>query len=286
MYVAANVVLQDYRGALANQPEPPAESFRSYQDAFNFASYGIEERNRFLTIYNLGRVIENYREGNLAVCVRVRFQSRAAEYDLVFLSVESEFGDDKRDRHSRRSKCGLPCDIVELHRNQAGMLFGVGKFVQSPKGVIPSLVRLELAKKRTDFRGQVDDALEAVFQVGSVLRDRKVGEPIVGLSAEVKKTGRVAGLVEAGPQVVDGVKDDTGQLVEPVGEPEFVDVCRSVDVALDVARPRLLVYDCLKPGIEVGNVVLCTTERAFGAGKRVHMSRLAKPGPTRKLRRP
>jgi hypothetical protein len=273
MFSASDVALQDYRGALANQPEPPADAFCVNQDFLDYLTHRIEQQNRSLAVYNLGRVIENYREGNLAVCVRVRIQPRAAEHDLVFLSIE-EVGDVKRNTQGRRSKRHVQGCVEELHRNQAGMLFGVSKLVQSPKGVISSLVRLEPAKERVDFRWQVADAFDSVFKMRGVGSEREVGGADFGLATEVQSAGCVGDLVKAGSQVVDGIEDDAGQVGEAFSELEFVDLCRSFDVALDIARPRLLVYDTLEPGIEIVDVVMCTTERAFGAGERVHAGRL------------
>jgi hypothetical protein len=120
----------------------------------------------------------------------------------------------------------------------------------------------------------VTDAFDSVFKLGGVGSEREENGPYFGVATEVQRADCVGDLVKAGPHVVDGIEDDGRQVVESFSEFEFVDLCRFFDVALDIARPRLLVYDSLKPGIEISNVMLCTTERAFGAGKRVHAARL------------
>jgi hypothetical protein len=51
--------------------------FRTHQDALDFADHIVQKANWLSSIYNFGRVVQNYREGNLGICATIRVRGEA-----------------------------------------------------------------------------------------------------------------------------------------------------------------------------------------------------------------
>lgn len=251
--------------ASGNQSDAAALHFRSHQDALDFAASSVEESNRILTVYNFGRVVENYRIGNLGICATVRIGGDLPEYDLIFLSIE----EGRPETRGFYGRCGKFNDeISKGRRNKSGMLFRVAKLVQSPEGAIPSFVRLESCKKRSDFRMQTLNAVDLIGVEFLSPNNGKVCE--VESGASVGRASGVGCLIEAGPQIIDRIEDDAWQIVgERFPQFDLMNFCDAISVAIDVVGPRVFLHKGLESGAQITNVVLCTTERAFGAREQV-----------------
>jgi hypothetical protein len=86
--VAAEQNRQADVGLPARQSQASTLRFRSHQDALDFADHIVQEANWLSSIYHFGRVLQNYREGNLGICATLRIGVEARQYDLICLSAE------------------------------------------------------------------------------------------------------------------------------------------------------------------------------------------------------
>jgi hypothetical protein len=130
---------------LCNEFESAALCFRTRQDALDYADHIVQEANWLASIYHFGRVLKNYREGNLGLCATIRIGIEARKYDLICLSVEGCAADGHRDFLSNGSR-KTHFDLAEPNRNQPSVFRGVAELIDSPEGVISSFVSLQRSK--------------------------------------------------------------------------------------------------------------------------------------------
>jgi hypothetical protein len=200
------------RQADADLPEAQSQTsvlcFRTHEDALDFADHIVKEANWLASIYHFGRVLQNYREGNLGICATLRIGVEVCQYDLICLSIEGAAA--YSDGHELRDG-GREChfDFSNPNWNQAGMFDGVAKFVNSPEGIIPSFVRLEPFKERADFRVQVLETSDPVRPMVGVGSKGKVSE--LGFSHAAGYASGVARLIQAGPQIVHCIENNAGK---------------------------------------------------------------------------
>lgn len=250
------------RGDLSQKSDPAALRFRSHQDAIDFASHGIEQKNRMLAVYNFVRVVENYRKGYLAIVGRAVSRASAHEFNLVFVSVEGHLAGLNKPGKSGELQAGVP----GRYRDKFRVFLEVAKGVQSPEGVIPSLVWLEAGEKVSDFRRDVFQAVEFVREKFRPFHEGEISE--VGIGMPIGDGGCVGSLIEAGPQIRYEIEDDARKFVcEPLVKAEFMDLLGSGDVIFDKVGPRFIPVDFVVPSAKIAEMVMCTTQRAFGAGE-------------------
>jgi hypothetical protein len=247
---------------LWDKPNSAALRFRSHQNALDFASDGIEKRNRRLALNNFFRMVDNYIVGDLYVPAALRRLGGPKDYDLVLASgVHRSNGKGWYDAASWDSNCGS----TKPYGNQQRMFLNACEVVQSPKGVIPSFVWLELFKDRADFQGDILQAFEPIGKMDVICDDRKVGGVRLRSSPALDRDSE-SHLIEGCPQIVNSVKHYAGNIVgEGFSETEFMQV---------VSRLRILFYNVggllirsadPDSGIQVCDMVICATENAFRA---------------------
>lgn len=124
--------------------------FDSSDDAVNYARHVVEQSNEWLSSDNW-RTFKAYPELKADVVCGVSVASRRAQYQLV-LSAIPGWRQRKIPEPSYFKR--ISSHDVKRHRGQSFVFACVGHFIQGPQGIIPSLVRLERAKKREDFSGE------------------------------------------------------------------------------------------------------------------------------------
>jgi hypothetical protein len=72
-------------------------------------------------------------------------------------------------------------------------------------------------------------------------------------------------LVEDGPEVVDGIKQNAGQVVwQPPSEPDLVQFMGSIGIVFDEIGPWLFVGERRDLAFQVKDMMLCTQDGTFG----------------------
>lgn len=206
--------------ARLKQPDPLALSFRSSEDAISFARDGIEDANR-RTAFNAVELVKLYNEGKLHIVLKISSGWGAQDYDLVFDAIIDGGWDGKS------AAADQPFYVCAAAGNadwdQKSVLIGVTELVQGPEGVIPSLMRLERAKERLDFRREVFAAPFGVrIKVGDGVPEGEVGLRGGGLAA--KDGCGVATLVEGGAEGFNRLHGGIGPTMRDIaGKLEGVD---------------------------------------------------------------
>lgn len=168
-----------------------------FDDLFREIDNLVEDKNSWFAIDFLNPV-ESYSSGKVRMVIPLMMRPDIAKYDVLIDAVIDQGTIDMVHR-------GILPDIC---CNKEAMFIGVTDRVQGPEGVIPSLIWLEPAKNRQDFRRDIATALPA-FEDVSVLpkfAEREVGVFGVGLSGT--DGCRIGALVESSPQIVSSVRCD------------------------------------------------------------------------------
>ncbi len=107
----------------SDDADASALSFRSHQDALDFASHGVERANRMLAANNLVNVIERYCEGDIEIALEIKSRRYVAQYELVFGAIPPRYepfkslklpvGAKIETMVANRDNCGLAASDVE-----------------------------------------------------------------------------------------------------------------------------------------------------------------------------
>jgi hypothetical protein len=192
---------RDAKKPKSEQPDPAALSFSSHQDALDFARNGIEHANGVAAL-NPVEFVKAYKERNLAIVLKVTAGCDAGEFDLIFVAVPlhgAEFEATRHDHVLEASPAGKHPD-----RDQQSVLVGITKLVEGPEGVIPSFVRIERAKQRTDFRREVfAPPLGHSIKISNRVPEGEIG--VLGVSLSTEDSGGVSGLVKRRSKRLDSL---------------------------------------------------------------------------------
>ena len=249
----------DYIPTLPDQSDSTTRGLCVREELGYFSAHSIEKRNRRLAVNNFFRIANNYRVGKVSLRSLVR--SRRGVFDLVFRAdpsaVENRIG----------TRVAFPDGgTPEAHGYENGVLLDVGHVVYGPEGVIPSLVWAAPFKDRDDFGGEI--LFRAVYPVGpagEVLGERKVG-PALTLPPMLGGDG-MNHLVETGPQIIDGIKYDAGNIIRE-GFIEYIKMgLGPICVVIDKVGVWLIGGKNTDLGFEICDMVICATENAFRAGE-------------------
>src|SRR5215208_1285503 len=181
---------------ISEKSDSLALSFSGPQDAINFARAGIQDANRRAAC-DAVELVKSYKEAKLDIVLNVTAGSDPSSYDLVFSAVVN---------WGRKSKSTLHSQVFDLHPaaidtdgDQQSVLVGVTELVECPEGIIPSLMRIERSKQRSDFRRQI---FASPFGV-NIQFTGAVGEGEVGIFRlrDPSENGcGITTLIECGPQ--------------------------------------------------------------------------------------
>jgi len=150
-------------------------------------------------------------------------------------------------------------------------VFGnITKLVKCPKGVIPSLVRLERFKQVADFRWQILAASGQIVEHMKFIRaEGKLSRFRSGI-ARVSDCNGESGLIQNGPEIVSAVENDSGQeLGKLFCELNLVNLCRAVGIVLNNVGPWLFFPEPINFDFEIGQVTLRVSEHLAGTGEDV-----------------
>ena len=160
-----------------------ALSFRSHQDALDYAAHSVEHVNCLLAA-NSVNAVDRYAKGHVSCYARLHSRRSNRQGDLVFFGIPAERRAGRADGVACPSVAGdiagkeSDCPI-DLQGNKGAMFLGVTELVQGPEGVIPSFVWIEPAKERRDFRWQIGagspSTVDVVVEVTECVCEGEVG---------------------------------------------------------------------------------------------------------------
>ncbi len=144
------------RDTLGNKTNPTRLSFRTAQDALNFAGNTQENFVNGSRGKNID-LAEHYKRGDFEISLELAFTvgGNSDKYDLIFCPVPLRA---EKDSAVAAVSAEEICTSSPYHAGRSThkwphetVLIGVVQTVQGPQGVISSLVRLERHKERKDF---------------------------------------------------------------------------------------------------------------------------------------
>lgn len=266
-------------GALASSDKAEAAtlSFRSHQDALDYAAHRVEYSNRIVTSQNLN-AIDLYLKGEVAAYVRIKSSRDHSQYELAFLRVPTlkealwHSGGGPSRSIIRRCCAEMSHCHPEGRGNEGTVFLGVTELVQSPKETIPSFIWLEANKERQDFRREMLVSLSlpvpASFNLGKAIPEREIGLERFDVSAG--DGACVPGLVKDGAQVVGSVEQDAGQHIRWFAcKDDFVHFLSRLRILINDVGPRGCVSEVSKHGIKIEDVMLCAVESEMRAMENV-----------------
>jgi len=122
--------------------------FDSVQDTQNYLADLVQSSHDWLAVNDLD-VVKRYKERELEIVIECSSRSKLNKYHLVFRSIPDVWLRHREEPSATNISSVWPQSLP--YWDNHFVLIGVGDFVQSPKEIIPSLVRLESAKERVDF---------------------------------------------------------------------------------------------------------------------------------------
>jgi hypothetical protein len=233
--------------------ESDALSFDTADDALDDARAIVEEANRRLVERQFPKVVELYRSSQLYVLIQLRFS-----------------GDDPLDWYlgiNAVSRAGHQLETAPTHvnlvREQYGsegdfVFVGVRNFVESPQGVVPSLVwlaRHHVVKDR--FR----NLFGWPFYTGRRFNlGERVGEGevrLLSISASVAGANETD-VIERGSQINGGVgREPRNSIGQRLSDPRVLNLATGIQgVWLDNHLVRISVEEGLREQVQFGDVIL------------------------------
>lgn len=231
--------------------------------------HGIQGRDGRAVVNRLD-LTERYREGQINIVLRLSAGADNRECDLVLFAVPTGHWD-RPAATAGKSHCFDVHSVGrESHGHEHTMFVGIAGPIDSPQDVIPSFVRLEVAKDRQDFiRDVFASSVYDVLKVRGVNGEGEVGASGVGFAGAFGSDG-VSSLIQSGSEVVDSIGGDVSETVRDLsGELDLVRLTDSIRVCLNDTG----VWFCVKEGfdsrVKIVNVFLSSVDSAIGTLEKI-----------------
>jgi hypothetical protein len=210
------------------ETKPQGLDFQSIEDTGNLFSGYFQGLHNGSAPDFLDIASERYKRGEVEVIFKLRADGSNREYDLIFAPFDVI---EEADVPGNNAAMGEIKTSEQQASNDKSVFGLITNFVECPnKMVVPSFVRLEPAKQRTDIRGERPSFCSA--QVSFKLRCR-VRDGEVNVLSEIRSVGEsnsVSGVVEARSQVRDRIEstisDDVGNQSDNTQLMEFMSTIR------------------------------------------------------------
>jgi hypothetical protein len=240
---------------------------QGHDDASDFLQQHLKDSNsRFRACKFL--ILERYKQGEIALVLKVKFPLGAGVYDFIFLAIPV---DNLRKLNSGEIE-GRALNVefkgAPNHERDQRVLAYVTEIIEGVERVIPSTVTVEQSKPRLDFRRQIFASTpHAILKIGGGISERKSDVSGIGMtsSSQVASKGCV---IEGGSCMLDDFRrEDTPSEWKSLGELDFVNIVDSVRVRLDNAGMWLFSEKLNNLGFEVVEMFLCAQDSNLGAVK-------------------
>jgi len=224
----------------------------------------LQDGQRWLAANN-GNVADRYIDNEVDIIIEMAAGLDDPHYHLLFSAIPS--GESESDRLRRSCNHGEIAHhrFPDRHadRDQDGMLVGATEIIQGPKGIIPSLVRLERAKQRLDFTWNVlAPSLDGIRHIGIRFSERKRGGFWGNLSG-TDGSGK-SSLVKCGSKVIDSVSEEIAKFLgKRLAELDFVNLSGAIAINLNEGGVGILTEERVDHQFEITNVFLCVGNSAL-----------------------
>lgn len=244
---------------LRDESESSRLRFDSHDDALDFARHCTENSRRWLAA-NSFDFVKRYADGQIYIVLRLRSRAGNGVYDLVFSAIPHGNGN---------AAVASPIDGNvqaaggKTGRNKQPMLVDVVGLVECPDKIIPSLVRLELPKKRRDIvRDVLASAGDNCIEIRCVFSDGKIGAS--GVDSPGRNSNGISRLIKRRPEVFDGIGSDLSETVRNCGcEFDLVQMVNASRVQLNSMGAWFSFKEIIDLPVEVVNMSLCALDSTF-----------------------
>ena len=143
------------------------------------------------------------------------------------------------------------------------MFFGVTELVYGPKGVIPSFIWIETSKKGRDLRREMTArlpfAIDVLIKLIKAICEREIG--FLQTRASASESGSISALIQSGPQIVDGIEDDTRKdFWNGLSKPDLVGFLTKIQIKIGNMPPWLFADKSLNEIFEITDVMMRAIE--------------------------
>ena len=236
---------------------PSGLPFNSHDDALNYARHLVEHSNKWLATNDLN-VFQAYTQDRCHIVFEARVGPGPAKYELIIGPVPLRWNL-KVNESDRRFN--MSSHNVKRYCVDALMFAYPAYFVKSPKGVIPSLVRLEFRKKREEFLREPLTRIS--YSTGEVFEFSAKGKACTTKFRRLTfNSNRMDGKIKGGTKVFKCIsrKINKGSRQRFPSSFEFMDLMNSVRCWLDDKSVWLSVNECLNSPVKITNVRLCMSQ--------------------------
>jgi hypothetical protein len=246
---------------LLEQADPPRLRFDSQDDALNFARHSIKRSQHWLASHSLNWP-ERYKKGEIDIVLQISTDAGDRKNDLVFFAVPAG----RRDNQGHRAAHSHPPDDetgTRADRKYKPVSTLPTNSVECPDECIPTLVRLERAKKREDIRWKIlEPSVQGILNIRGVVRDGEMD--LVGALCVTGDCDGVGGMIETGSQPLESLVSDIRDEGREIGRELYFVFLKSLRIALNDSGVWLCVEKGLSPRVDIANLLLCSREPALG----------------------
>lgn len=236
--------------------------FRSHQDALDFGRHSAENVNRRLLAQKIN-ISESYEKADLEIVLQVTSRRDARKWNLVFFAVVG--GVQKRNTQRNSYIADQRGSAANRHRNESCVL-GVSKLVQGPDGVIPSLVRLERAKKRKNFVRQIlgNLAIDKIIKPNRVVSNGKLS--FLGSDLSSGDGAGVTNLIKSRAQPLQYFSSGMSSTFRRFfDEFQLVNLCDAIGIQLNDLTAWVWFKEPIDSLFKAPKVLICPFQSSFWA---------------------
>ena len=153
----------------------------------------------------------------------------------------------------------MGCSRPDFKWNDGEVFIGISNFVDSPKGIVPSLVSFELQKQRTDFRRQILTLAGCTFREIFFSVAKREFDALRTPAADY--SGGVPTLIESRAKIVGGIEENAGERLRNLElKADFVDMLERIRIFIDHVGPRVTFLKPIDSPFEISDVMMCSRE--------------------------
>jgi len=185
--------------------------FNGGDHSLGFSRHEIERRNELFASQSLDP-LQNYLDGRLNLALQMRTGPKSHVFDLIFRRIPKAVADLSVASDGAAGDGNATHVMRRAYWDNEAMRVGIPYLVQSPEGVIPSLVWQEASQERVDFRWIAGKTVASDFpgNSGCILGE---GKTSIGRRSSLQGDGAtIDGVVKCIPDISSSILDDIGQL--------------------------------------------------------------------------
>lgn len=241
------------------QPESGAKEssglrFDTSDDALDFARDCVE-RSKHWRARKYFNLAEDYVKGATNLVIQFRTTADPQKFCLVLRRIPSVVSEARRANDRPCFDVGAVTHRRCSQGDKHAVCFDVSGLVETPQGLIPSLVWLEIFKEHP-YPGRDVNQLPVQFVV-HVEAGGGEGErgPLVGASRMERDSASINGMIKSIPEVGKSILGDRRKLPRNLSETQLVNILTCTRVIVDDKGIWLALDEALDPSIEIIDVI-------------------------------